>query len=102
MRNFIEFVGFKPIAGQANQPQYQEVHTTMQTKPTPMVLMRKYLNGKTEQLEVGDIVVDIRGKTYYITGWDEFKNTVQATSMCEGHYFVDVPAKTFNCYFVEA
>ena len=66
----------------------------------PMKLMRKYLNGKTEQLEVGDIVVDIRGKTYYITGWDEFKSTVQATSMCENRYFVDVPAKTFNCYFI--
>jgi len=65
----------------------------------PMKLMRKYLNGKTEQLEVGDIVVDIRGKTYYVTGWDEFKSTVQATSMCENHYFVDVPARTFNCYF---
>jgi hypothetical protein len=69
-------------------------------KNTPMKLMRKFLNGKTEQLEVGDVVVDIRGKTYYITGWDEFKNTVQATSMCENHYFVDVPARTFNCYFI--
>ena len=76
---------------------------TPQTKPpaTPMRLMRKFLNGKTEVLEVGDVVVDIRGKTYYITGWDEYRNTIQATSMCENHYFVDVPAKNFNCYFVE-
>jgi hypothetical protein len=82
------FTGFKNI--------------TPQTKPVPMQLMRKYLNGKTELIEVGDVVVDIRGKTYYVTGWDEFRSTVQATSMCENHYFVDVPAKTFNCYFVEA
>jgi hypothetical protein len=71
-----------------------------QMKSMPMKLMRKFLNGKVEQLEVGDIVVDIRGKTYYITGWDEFRSTVQATSMCENHYFVDVPAKNFNCYFI--
>jgi hypothetical protein len=94
----MNFVGFK----QTNQTTPSTGVQTMQTKPTTMVLMRKYLNGKTEALEVGGIVVDIRGKTYYITGWDEFKSTVQATSMCEGHYFVDVPARTFNCYFVEA
>ncbi len=96
----MNFVGFKQT-NQDNQTTPSTGVQTMQTKPTPMVLMRKYLNGKTEQLEVGDIVVDIRGKTYYITGWDEFKSTVQATSMCENHYFIDVPARTFNCYFVE-
>jgi len=86
------FTGFKQTQGEA----------AMQTKPpTTMRLMRKYLNGKIEQLEVGDVVVDIRGKTYYITGWDEYRSTIQATSMCENHYFVDVPARTFNCYFVE-
>jgi len=80
-----------------------QTQTQAQTKPpsTPMRLMRKFLNGKTEVLEVGDVVVDIRGKTYYITGWDEFRSTIQATSMCENHYFVDVPARNFNCYFVE-
>jgi len=66
----------------------------------PMKLMRKYLNGKIEEVEVGDIVVDIRGKSYYVTGWDEFRSTVQATSTCENHYFLDVPAKNFNCYFI--
>lgn len=66
----------------------------------PMKLMRKYLNGKIEEVEVGDIVVDIRGKTYYVTGWDEFRSTMQATSTCENHYFLDVPAKNFNCYFI--
>jgi hypothetical protein len=71
-----------------------------QMKSMPMKLMRKYVNGKVEELEVGDIVVDIRGKTYYVTGWDEFRSTVQATSTCENHYFVDVPAKNFNCYFI--
>ena len=86
------FTGFK---------QTTQGEAAMQTKPpTTMRLMRKYLNGKTEQLEVGDVVVDIRGKTYYITGWDEYRSTIQATSMCENHYFVDVPARTFNCYFV--
>jgi hypothetical protein len=80
-----------------------QTQTQAQTKPppTPMKLMRKFLNGKTEVLEVGDVVVDIRGKTYYITGWNEFKSTIQATSMCEGHYYVEVPARNFNCYFVE-
>jgi len=66
----------------------------------PMKLMRKYLNGKIEEVEVGDIVVDVRGKTYYVTGWDEFRSTMQATSTCENHYFLDVPAKNFNCYFI--
>lgn len=91
------FTGFKPTS------QGEAAMQATQTKPpaTPLKLMRKFLNGKTEVLEVGDVVVDIRGKTYYITGWDEYRNTIQATSMCENHYFVDVPARTFNCYFVE-
>ena len=66
----------------------------------PMKLMRRYLTGKVEEVEVGDIVVDPRGKTYYVTGWDEFRSTMQATSTCENHYYVEMPAKNFNCYFI--
>jgi hypothetical protein len=94
------FTGFKQTPGEAAMQATQTNPPATKPPSTPVRLMRKYLNGKTEVLEVGDVVVDIRGKTYYITGWDEYRSTIQATSMCESHYFVDVPAKTFNCYFI--
>ena len=60
----------------------------------PAYLVR---NGKV--VNVGDILLTQRGKTFFVTGWDEFSGIVHGTSTCQQHYFVSAPAKVFGCNF---
>jgi hypothetical protein len=63
-------------------------------KTLPAILIR---GGKV--VNVGDTLLTTRGKTFYVTGWDEFSGTVHGTSTCEQHYFISAPAKVFGCNF---
>jgi hypothetical protein len=64
----------------------------MQELPAILVRQGRVIN-------VGDTLLTTQGKTFYVTGWDEFSNIVYGTSCCEHHYFISAPAKVFGCNF---
>jgi hypothetical protein len=69
--------------------------------PMPKVLLRRLPSGDVREVKVGDILLNTRGKTFFVTGWNETEGVVEGTSTCEQHYFLSVPAKIINCYFME-
>jgi len=65
-------------------------------------LVRTLPGNKRVVLNVGDTLLTARGKTFVVTGWNEFDQTIQGQTTCDQRYFVSAPASTFNCSFVEA
>lgn len=66
----------------------------------PKRLMRK-IGDSVSEVRAGNIVVDVKGKTYYVESYNDITNRVNAVSTCEKHYFVSFPANTFGLYWVE-
>lgn len=64
----------------------------------PKRLMRN-VGGSISEVKVGSIVVDVRGKTYYVESYNDMTNKVDAVSTCERHYFVSFPANIFGLYW---
>lgn len=63
-------------------------------KELPALLVK---NGRV--IDVGDTLLTPQGKTFYVTGWDEFTSVVNGTTCCEHHYFISAPARVFGCNF---
>lgn len=58
-------------------------------------------NGKKREVKVGDILLSHNGKTFFVTGWNEFDGTIEGTTTCKQHYFIKASANILKCEFVE-
>ena len=63
--------------------------------------VRTLPGNKRVPLNVGDVLLTTRGKTFFVTGWNEIEQTIQGQTTCEQHYFISAPASTLNCSVVE-
>jgi len=71
------------------------------TRPdVPMHLIRK-VGGKNYMVNTGDILLTQRGKTFFVTGWDEVSGVVEGVTTDEVKLFVSGPASMFGCHFAE-
>ncbi len=66
----------------------------------PKRLMRK-IGDSVSEVRAGNIVVDVKGKTYYVESYNDMTNRVDAVSTCEKHYFVSFPANIFGLYWAD-
>jgi len=66
----------------------------------PKRLMRK-IGDSVSEVRAGNIVVDVKGKTYYVESYNDMTNRVNAVSTCEKHYFVSFPANIFGLYWAD-
>jgi hypothetical protein len=66
----------------------------------PKRLMRK-IGDSVSEVRAGNIVVDVKGKTYYVESFNDMTNRVSAVSTCEKHYFVSFPANIFGLYWAD-
>lgn len=71
----------------------------MNATELPKVLMQKLPGGITREVAVGDTMVTPRGKTFFISGWDDIKGEVYGQTCCEQKYFIAATASAFGCYF---
>jgi len=62
--------------------------------------MRK-IGDSVSEVRAGNIVVDVKGKTYYVESYNDMTNRVNAVSTCEKHYFVSFPANIFGLYWAD-
>lgn len=72
-------------------------------RPNPKIpkrLMRK-IGESISEVRAGNIVVDVKGKTYYVESYNDMTNRVDAVSTCEKRYFVSFPANIFGLYWAD-